>query len=440
MKNKILNFNVSTVNNESYIRNEAVNQPIYFRTQQLSDKVKECERLILKFYNCESGRVIFLSGTGTLGRKSLIDNLLKSTNDIYSIDTLSNRSIKISSDLELSKNLKEYLESTDSSKISFLDTYPFTNLSWVSGNTSNGNTVGSVEQFNDTTKTFIYLDEKKTIARINETEKYTNLSLLSDFRTLNNGAQPYLATTNAPINSQLALKNFYSGREIKDFYITESYVNYGNSYSGNVGTQIQTTSLLNTPYFINALVKGVDENKTNTDNAFTTLGYLFLNSLPLITTKEKIKSIENDVATDLDYLASTLKKYSAVHQVPYAWVLKYGSIWYRYKKYVNENVDILDSVWKNFDYVGSYDPVTSGLTTQYTIPDYSGNSQTMVLQKTENGSFVSSSSINSSTFLLSGKLKAAPLISILLKFGSMPLDRDISSPAAVKNLTLVYAF
>ena len=51
MKNKILNFNVSTVNNESYIRNEAVNQPIYFRTQQLSDKVKECERLILKFYN-----------------------------------------------------------------------------------------------------------------------------------------------------------------------------------------------------------------------------------------------------------------------------------------------------------------------------------------------------------------------------------------------------
>jgi hypothetical protein len=313
-----------------------------------------------------------------------IDNLLKSTNDIYSIDTLSNRSIKISSDLELSKNLKEYLESTDSSKISFLDTYPFTNLSWVSGNTSNGNTVGNVEQFNDTTKTFIYLDDKKTIARINETEKYTNLSLLTDFRTLNNGAQPYLSTTNSPINSQLALKNFYSGREIKDFYITESYVDYGNSYSGNVGTQIQTTSLLNTPYFINALVKGVDENKTNTDNAFTTLGYLFLNSLPLITTKEKIKSIENDVATDLDYLASTLKKYSAVHQVPYAWVLKYGSIWYRYKKYVNENVDILDSVWKNFDYVGSYDPITSGLTTQYTIPDYSGNSQTMVLQKTEN--------------------------------------------------------
>ena len=86
MKNKILNFNVSTVNNESYIRNEDVNQPIYFRTQQLSDKVKECERLILKFYNCESGRVIFLSGTGTLGMESLIDNLIQSNKKVVVIN------------------------------------------------------------------------------------------------------------------------------------------------------------------------------------------------------------------------------------------------------------------------------------------------------------------------------------------------------------------
>ena len=100
-----------------------------------------------------------------------IDNLLKTTNDIYSIDTISNRSIKISSDLELANNLKEYLESTESSKMNFLDTYPFTDINWISGNTSNGNTVSSLEQFNDTTKTFIYLDDKKTIARINETEK-----------------------------------------------------------------------------------------------------------------------------------------------------------------------------------------------------------------------------------------------------------------------------
>ncbi len=80
MKNKVLNFNVSTVNNEYYIRKESVTQPIYFRTQQLSDKTKECERLILKFYNCADGRVIFMCGTGTLGMEALIDNLI-SNND-----------------------------------------------------------------------------------------------------------------------------------------------------------------------------------------------------------------------------------------------------------------------------------------------------------------------------------------------------------------------
>jgi uncharacterized ubiquitin-like protein YukD len=106
--------------------------------------------------------------------------------------------------------------------------------------------------------------------------------------------------------------------------------------------------------------------------------------MPLITTKERLKNINNDgTITDLDYLAATFKKYSAIHQVPYAWVLKYGSIWHRYKKYVETGVDILDSVWKDFDYAGSYDPVTSAITTQYTIPNYTGGSQNIRLQNTE---------------------------------------------------------
>jgi len=86
MKNKILNFNVSTVNNEFYIRKESVKQPIYFRTQQLSNKVKECEQLILNFYNCSDGRVIFLCGTGTLGMESLIDNLISSNKNVIVIN------------------------------------------------------------------------------------------------------------------------------------------------------------------------------------------------------------------------------------------------------------------------------------------------------------------------------------------------------------------
>jgi len=124
----------------------------------------------------------------------------------------------------------------------------------------------------------------------------------------------------------------------------------------------------------------VTKQKNNQENPFVGLGYLYLNSLPLITTKEKIKDITDDVLTDLDYLAATFNKFSAIHQVPYAWVLKYGSIWHRYKKYIEDNVDILDDCWKNFDYNVAYAPTTGNSTTTYTILDYSGNPQNITLQ------------------------------------------------------------
>jgi hypothetical protein len=57
--------------------------------------------------------------------------------------------------------------------------------------------------------------------------------------------------------------------------------------------------------------------------------------------REKYKSLTNDVTSDLDYISSVLKKFGAIHKLPYAWILKYGSIWHRYKKYKETNVDIL---------------------------------------------------------------------------------------------------
>ena len=50
--------------------------------------------------------------------------------------------------------------------------------------------------------------------------------------------------------------------------------------------------------------------------------------------KEKYKAYENGVTTDLDYIFASLKKYAAVHKVPYAWILKLGSVWHRYKKFI----------------------------------------------------------------------------------------------------------
>jgi hypothetical protein len=314
-----------------------------------------------------------------------ISNLLENTNEIYSIDTLSDRSIKVSADLPLSTNMKEFLEDSETSKKNTLDIYPFTDLSWLQQNMANGSTIGTYEDYNNTTRSYIYLDDKKTIARINETEKYSNIKLFTNNSVFASNTQSYLTKVGSTeqINSRLSLKNFYETRQEKDLYLTESYVDYGASYSGNLGTFIQTTSLLNTPYFVNALMDGVTKQKNNQENSFVALGYLYLNSLPLITTKEKLKDFTNDTLTDLDYLAATLNKFSSIHQVPYAWVLKYGAIWHRYKKYVEDNVDILEDSWKNFDFAESYDPTSGDSTTAYTILDYSGNPETFTLQKNQ---------------------------------------------------------
>jgi len=321
----------------------------------------------------------------SLFKTEYIENLVKNQTEIYSIDTLNNRSVQVSSDLELSKNLVSYLKNTDSSKKNNLDTYPLTNLNWLKTNVSNGSSIGSFEQFNNTTNSFLYLDDKKTIARINENADNKSISLLTNNGFLTSYSQPYVTnqSTQTPLSTRSTLQDFYTDREEKFLYGTESFINYGTSYSGNVNQSIQTTSLLNTPYFINSLIKGVEDNNNNVEDSFTALGYLYLNSLPLITTKETLKISENDTLTDIDYLASTFKKYSSIHQVPYAWVLKYGSIWYRYKKFVETGNDILDPIWKDFDYTSAYDPVTSATTTQYILPDYSGNQQTFVLQKNE---------------------------------------------------------
>jgi hypothetical protein len=55
--------------------------------------------------------------------------------------------------------------------------------------------------------------------------------------------------------------------------------------------------------------------------------------------------------------------------------LKLGSVWHRYKKYVEStnNFDILDNSWKNFNSLVNYDPVTSAATKTYSLTINSAN-------------------------------------------------------------------
>jgi len=265
--------------------------------------------------------------------------------------------------------------STTSNKYDFTDTYPFTDKTWVKNNLANGISTDELLAFN-TTKTLLYNSTKKVVSNFSDGQSQDIKKPITNF-VYKNIVTPTIIDND--------LRNFYASRTYTNQLPTEGDVKYLN-YSGLV-SNYQTTSILNTPYFINAIQEGVENSKNGVTNPYISAAYLFINSLPLSTLREKYKNYTGNQSVysdeSLDYIFASMKKFAAVHKVPYAWVLKIGSIWHRYKKYVNTNVDILDNCWKNFDYVKNYDPVSGKPSTVYnfTIPGQV-SATTMVLETT----------------------------------------------------------
>ena len=236
-----------------------------------------------------------------------------------------------------------------------LDTYPFTDPNWCLKNMDS-----SLKNTNDlvynTNKTYKIFSENNVISNFTSITDYTTNRPVTNFSYLN-VTNPSITVVTADLNL------FYVAREPQKFMPTEGYC-YFPSPVINFPAQT-TTSMLNTPYFINAIQNGVYNSRTSDPYPYIQAAYLFVNSLPLDTLRERYKTYSNGVTTDLDYMASVFKKFGAIHKVPYAWVLKMGSIWYRYKKYIESNVDILDDCWKDFDYVTNYDPITNNVNHKY---------------------------------------------------------------------------
>ena len=328
-----------------------------------------------------------------------IKSYLENDYGIYDLSYLEGDTTTVESSVENIDKLKKYLKENYSDEMSFSDGYPFNNLSWIQKNLSQGSQLSSIRLSNDTSKMFTINSTKKTIASFGVEDGIEALSELGKTYTkkpfsyfewiLNYSDSPTQETsdlessinsngnTNYLTNAQVI--NYYNLRMQKDLVLTESFVDYGTKYdtTKNYIVNKQTTSLLNTPYFINSIMKGVENEKNDIQNPYTALGYLYLNSLPLSTLREKFKSNSNKITTDLNYIFATLNKYSAIHKLPYLFILKYGSIWHRYKKYQNDNIDILDEVWKDFDYVNAYDPISDSTSKSYTFNDYGGNNTTI---------------------------------------------------------------
>lgn len=275
-------------------------------------------------------------------------------------------------------NLDTYLKNTESNKYDFCDVYPYVIKDWCDKNLAN---TGQTEYYS-TSNVLIYNNSKKLISN------FDNLSTNFTKRpfTCFSHVVSEIPQLSSSIGNSQAINNktFFNGEFYKDRYdkliekdgqtFTEGKLKY-KDYTNNL-SDLQTTSLLNSPYFINAIQVGVDNYLSNVLNPYVEAGYLFINSLPLATLREKYLSYENSNITDLDYLHACFKKFGALHKVPYAWVLRYGSIWHRYKKWVNNNVDILNSVWKNYDYVNNWNPVNGLGTPTYDL----GNGKKITIQ------------------------------------------------------------
>ena len=248
----------------------------------------------------------------------------------------------------------EQLVKNASNDTLIIDTYPFTNSTWVSNNMAQSitNTNNSVYNTKQVLRVF---KERNVISNFDSVYDYTTNRPVTNFS--------YLTVTDPiPEITQTNLSVFLDTRKNPEKFIpTEGYV-YHTRQVNNITTET-TTTMLNTPYMVNAIQNGVFNWRKKDKYPYVQAAYLFINSLPLASLKEKYKTLNS--SNDLDYIASCFKKFGAIHKMPYAWVLKMGSIWYRYKTYKTTGVDFLDSAWTNFDYKGNFDPVASSDTKTY---------------------------------------------------------------------------
>jgi hypothetical protein len=248
----------------------------------------------------------------------------------------------------------EQLVKNATSEPLIIDTYPFTNPSWVSQNMSQSNRSQGNGVY-DTKQVLTVFKERNVISNFNSVYNYTTNRPVTNFS--------YLKVSNPTTEiSETGLNVFYTLRKNPDEFVpTESYITHTRAITN--ATTETTTSMLNTPYMVNAIQNGVYNWRRKDKHPYVQAAYLFINSLPLASLRERYRT--DGASSELDYIASCFKKFGAIHKMPYSWVLKMGSIWYRYKYYKTNGVDFLDSAWTNFDYKTNYDPITSADTKTY---------------------------------------------------------------------------
>jgi hypothetical protein len=205
---------------------------------------------------------------------------------------------------------------------------PF-NIEQYSGATENADTNGKFTKLADNILNYKLEDYRLKIYPYNS-DRY--LSYIN---------QPELTTDNFKFDNILSV-NTTEGLVVSypkgaAFWIKD---NLDGSWRENIFSQkmkIKNTSenILNTSYFHQQLFK--EFKATGSYGKYVGSAYLLLNSLPFTDLSSKWSA-----GSGHPLVAATLKEIGATHHIPYHLVLKWGSIYHRYKKKLIDNVDILD--------------------------------------------------------------------------------------------------
>ena len=144
----------------------------------------------------------------------------------------------------------------------------------------------------------------------------------------------------------------------------------GNVPGTTTQNQDKVISMLNTPYFINSLITGVSNEVGGVTEPYKEAAYLFLNSLPLPTFREKCRIVVDMELEFGNYISQMFNQVGAIHNIPVSLALKIGSLWWRYKSNITTGTDVLSSVWTDVTPNTIYG---STLATQYSYTTDSGS-------------------------------------------------------------------
>lgn len=286
-----------------------------------------------------------------------IRNFTQDSFSILPLETIISTNRSTFTNLPNANVVEQLLLETSTNTPVITDTYPFTSLVWNTLNLNNYILTPTLSQTFNTTKTYKFYKVKNLI---------TNFEDANDRNLIRPVVSFDYRKPESP-SPTLGFNNFYLQRN--SYLPTEGVI----PTDGARLPSTVTTSMLNTPYIVNAIQHGVGKQKTGASNPYVEAAYLFVNSLPLSTFRERNKSYNpaaDNAISQLDYIFAGFRKFGAVHKIPYAWVLKYGSIWHRYKTYIQSGTlqtDILSPVWTNYDYTKNYDPITSDVGKTYNL-------------------------------------------------------------------------